>query len=104
MKEPKVGETYYAVPRYKNISLSRTITVESVGKKYFLADGMKFYKETFIQFNKNGYSPEYELYDDEESYKISVKADECWRLIRDRLYIKMTNEEIIELYEKLKDR
>lgn len=104
MKKPKVGETYYAVPCYKSIALARIVKVESIGKKYFQADGMKFDKETFIQFDKKGYSPEYELYDDEESYKLKVRADECWRSIIDRLYLKMTDKEIIELYDKLYER
>lgn len=103
MKEPKIGETYYAVPRYKKYSSNKYITVDKVGRKYFQAGGLKFDKVTFLQYNR-GYFPEYDLYDDEQTYKLKVKADECWGLIRDRLYLKMTDEEIIELHDKLYKR
>lgn len=103
MKDPKVGETYYAVPCYKRFGKGKYITVESIGRKYFIAGGMKFDKNNFVQFN-GVYSPNYTLYDSNEQYELKVKSEECWRLIRDRLYRKMTNEEIIELYEKLKNR
>lgn len=103
MKKPKVGETYYAVPYNRIFGQEKYITVESVGHKYFKAGGMKFDKSNFVQFN-GGYLPDYKLYGNKEQYELKVKANECWRLIRDSLYRKMTDEEIIELYEKLKDR
>lgn len=103
MKEPKIGETYYAVPKQWSHSKARYITVESVGRKYFTADSMKFNKNNFEHYNGE-YSADYKLYDNKEQYDLKVKADECWRLIRDRIYQKMTDEEIIELYNKLKDR
>lgn len=103
MKEPKVGETYYAVPCDRRFGQEKYITGESVGRKYFTAGGMKFDKNNFVQFN-GGYSPDYELYESKEVYELNEKLQEYWRLIRDSLYRKMTNEEIIEIYEKLKDR
>lgn len=103
MKEPKIGETYYAVPYDRRFGQEKYITVESVGRKYFTADHMKFNKNDFVQFN-GGYSPNYELYDSKEQYELKEKANECWRLIRDNLCRKMSYEEIIELYNKLKDR
>lgn len=103
MKEPKIGETYYAVPCDQRFGVAKHITVESVGRKYFTAGGLKFNKQNFHQFNGR-YSADYNLYDSKEQYELKAKAKECWRLIRDRLYQKMTDEEIIELYEKLKDR
>lgn len=103
MKEAKVGETYYAVPCDKRFGRGKYVTVESVGRKYFTAGGMKFNKNDFVQFN-GGYSPDYKLYDNKEQYELKVKAKDCWMIVRDSLYRKMTGEEIIELYEKLKDR
>lgn len=39
MKEPKIGETYYAVKRYKKYADNKYITVDKVGRKYFQAGG-----------------------------------------------------------------
>lgn len=103
MKEPKIGETYYAVSCSRCFGKDKYITVESVGRKYFQAGGMKFYKNDFRHFN-NGYSPDCKLYESKEEYELKIKANTCWKLIRDELYRKMTDEEIIELYDKLKDR
>lgn len=103
MKEPKIGETYYAVPYDHRFCKAKYITVESIGRKYFTAGELKFHKNTLEHFNGE-YSADYKLYDSKEQYELKVKADTCWRLIRDRLYKEMTDKEIIELYEKLKDR
>lgn len=103
MKEPKIGETYYAVPCDHRFGNAKYITVESIGRKYFTANNMKFYKNSFQHFN-GVYSADYKLYDSKEQYELKVKANKCWGLIRDRLYRGMTDEEIIELYDKLKDR
>jgi hypothetical protein len=103
MKEPKIGETYYAVKRYKKYADNKYITVDKVGRKYFQAGGLKFDKVTFLQYNGE-YSPDYDLYDDEQTYNLKVKAEECWDLIIDRFYQKMTYEEIIELHNKLYER
>lgn len=103
MKEPKIGEIYYAVPCDHRHDNAKYITVESIGRKYFTADRMKFHKDTFEQFN-SGYSADYRLYDSKEQYELKVKADKCWGLIRDSLYKRMSDEEIIELHDKLKDR
>jgi hypothetical protein len=103
MKEPKIGETYYAVPCDHRSGNGKYITVESVGRKYFTANNMKFYKNSFLHFN-GVYSADYKLYDSKEQYELKVKANKCWGSIRDRLYRVMTDEEIIELYDKLKDR
>lgn len=102
MKEPKVGETYYCVFNDTRRE-AKYITVDRVGRKYFYSNYLKFDKETFIEDNGQ-YSPSCRLYDDKEQYELKVKVNEYCRLIRDSLYRKMTDEEIIELYEKLKDR
>lgn len=102
MKEPKVGEMYYCVFNDKR-NLPKTIKVNKVGRKYFYADYLKFDKETFIEDNGQ-YSPSCRLYDNEEEYNLYLKAKKCWIEIIDRLHVKMTSEEIIELYNKLKDR
>lgn len=102
MKEPKVGETYYCVFNDKR-NLPKIITVDKVGRKYFYSNLLKFDKDTFIEDNGQ-YRPSCRLYDDEQQYQIYLKAKQCWMQISDRLHIKMTDEEIIELYEKLKDR
>lgn len=102
MEEPKVGETYYCVyndTRYE----PKYITVDKVGRKYFYAGWLKFDKETFIEDNGQC-NPSCRLYDNKEQYELKLKVRTCWRLIRDSLYRKMTDEETIELYEKLKDR
>lgn len=102
MKEPKVGETYYCVFNDR-MRLPENITVDKIGGKYFYCGYLKFNKNTFIQDNGK-YSPFCSLYENKEQYELKLKATEYWMLIRDRLYRKMSNEEIIELYDKLKDR
>lgn len=102
MKEPKVGERYYLVPRYEGDDTPRYITVTKVGKKYFYSEDLKFDKETFKHIDDIW--PRYSLYDTKEDYFTEKKAQYCWRLIADRLHIKMSHQEIIELYNKLENR
>lgn len=102
MKEPKIGETYYCVFYDKRYE-PKYITVDKVGRKYFYSSYLKFDKETFIEDNGQ-YSPSCQLYDNKEQYELVLKARKCWQIIEDRLYRKMSYEEIIELYNKLKDR
>lgn len=104
MKKPKVGETYFLVPNDFRRQSTRYVSVNKVGKEYFYADGFKFNKETFVQDNGR-YLPEYSLFDSEESYNINVKAKTCMKnLVHGGLLNMMTDDEIIELHEKLMNR
>lgn len=107
MKEPKIGEVYFCVPNDKRWNKPFYITVNRVGKKFFYSDNnhktLKFDKQN-LRHENNGYSPAYVLYDNEEEYNTKIKAIECWLKISNGLYRKMTDKEIIELYDKLKDR
>lgn len=102
MKEPKVGETYYCV-FFDDRKSPENVVVTKLGRKYFYCDYLKVNKDTFIDDNGE-YSSTCQLYDSKEQYEYKLKADMCWSLVRDRLSVKMTNEEKIELYEKLKNR
>lgn len=102
MKEPKVGETYYCV-FFDDRKSPKNVVVTKLGRKYFYCNYLKINKDTFID-DCGEYSPSCRLYDSKEQYENEIKVDEYWGIIRDKLYTKMSSDEIIELYEKLKNR
>lgn len=111
-KKPVVGETYFVSSNYYYKTTSEkgcTVKVVNVGRKYFTvkAEGScieyKFDKNTFVH-NNGVYSPEFNIYNNEEDYQKNIKATQCKNEIMNSLLKYLTWDETITLYERLKNR